>query len=47
MSQWSPEDQEEVLILSTKKPAPRWLRILLKILAVLLALGVIAAGVIA
>ena len=47
MSYWSSDDQEEVIVLTTKKPTPRWLRILLKILAVLLALGMVVAGVIA
>ncbi len=47
MSYWSPDDQEEVVVLTTQKPTPRWVRILLKILAVLLVLGAMAAGVIA
>ena len=44
MSTWSPDDQEEVIVLTTKKPTPRWLRILLKALAVLLALALVVAG---
>lgn len=40
-----PDDQEEVIILSTRKPLARWLRLAAKAAAVLLALGIIAAGV--
>ncbi len=46
MSYWSPDDQEEVLVLTTKKPAPRWLRILLITLAVLAGLAVVVAAVV-
>ena len=41
-----PPEEEQVLILSTKKPMSRWLRMLLKILAALLAAALIFAGVI-
>jgi hypothetical protein len=44
---WSPDDQEEVIVLTTQKPKPRWLRILLILLAVLLGIAVIVAGVVA
>ena len=47
MSTWSPEDQEEVLVLSTKNPTPRWLKIILKALVVLLALALLVASVVA
>ena len=46
MSYWSPDDQEEVIVLSTKKPAPRWLRILLIALAVVAGLALIVAAVV-
>ena len=47
MSYWPPDDQEEVLVLSTQKTKPRWLRFLLKFLLVALILGILGAGVIA
>jgi len=46
MSYLSPEEQEQVLVLTTKKPMSRWLRVLLKILAALLAVAILIAGVI-
>jgi len=47
MSYWSFNDQEEVIILTTQKPTPRWLRIIMILLAAILALGVLAALIIA
>ena len=46
MSYLSPEEQEQVLVLTTKKPMSRWLQVLLKILAVLLAVALVIAAVI-
>ena len=46
MSYQSPDEQEQVLILSTRKPISRWLRVLLKILLALLVVALIIAGVI-
>ena len=40
------DDQEEVIVLTTKRATPPWLRILLIFLAILLALGLVVAGVI-
>ena len=46
MSYQSPDEQEQVLILTTKKPISRWLRVLLKILLALLVVALIIAGII-
>ena len=47
MSYWSFNDQEEVIVLTTHKPTPRWLRIIMILLAAILALGILAALIIA
>ncbi len=46
MSYLPPEEQEQILVLTTKKPMSRWLQALLKILAVLLGVALVIAGII-
>ena len=47
MSYWSPEKQEEVIVISTNRSTPRWLQITAKILVGLLVLLLLGAGIVA
>ncbi len=44
MTQLPFQDEEEVLVLSTRQPWPRWLRLFLKIIASLLVIALLVAG---